>query len=262
MIREKFRPEIRVKRRKVLVIGAGEAGIMVLKETQLNPSTNLEVVGFIDDDNRKIGLRIQGVPILGAVKDIPDIVKGSGVEDIIIAIPSAKGEAIRRIVSYCQIPFIRIRIVPGLQKILTGDLEVKPREIRPEDLLGRETVSINEEEVKNYISGKVVLVTGAGGSIGSALCRQIVNFNPKEIIFFDHNENEVYYFGKDARTINHFINGTYGEYPPQVGHIFVDVNDTLASAIPPQAPILKLVDNSIGMKVCRNNVPETDFSNV
>ena len=75
-------------------------------------------------------------------------------------------------------------------------------------------------------------------------------------------ENEVYYFGKDARTINHFINGTYGEYPPRVGHIFVDVNDTLASAIPPQAPILKLVDNSIGMKVWRNNVPETDFSNV
>jgi FlaA1/EpsC-like NDP-sugar epimerase len=128
------------------------------------------------------------------------VVEEYGIDELIIAIPSAKGDVIRSIISYCQIPSVKIRIVPGLQKILSGDLEVKPRDVLPEDLLGRETVSINEKEVKDYLSGKVVLVTGAGGSIGSSLCRHIVNFGPKEILLFDHNENDVYYLGIEFLT--------------------------------------------------------------
>ncbi len=206
LARERFRPEPNIRSKKALVIGAGEAGVMVLRESRLNPRTNIEIIGFVDDDRRKKGLRIQGVNILGGCKDIPSIVKEYGVEEIIIAIPSAKGEQIRNIVSYCKIPSVKIRIIPGLQKIISGDLEVKPRDIRPEDLLGREVVTINEEEIKGYLFDKVVLITGAGGSIGSALCRQIVKFNPKEVLLFDHNENNVYYLGLEFLTKYRHIN--------------------------------------------------------
>jgi len=206
LVREKFRPEHRTKRKKALIVGAGEAGVMVLKESRTNPRTNLEIVGFIDDDRRKKNLRIQGVSILGESREIPSIVEEYGVEEIIIAVPSAKGEEIRGIIAHCKIPSIKIRIVPGLQKILNGDLEVKPRDVKPEDLLGRETVNIDEKEIKDYLFGKVVLVTGAGGSIGSALCRHIVNFSPKEILLFDHNENNVYYLELEFLTKYRHIN--------------------------------------------------------
>ena len=200
LLREKFRPVIGSKRKKTIIVGAGEAGVMVLRESRVNPKANIEVVGFIDDDRSKNNLRIQGVSILGTRNDIVSIVEKYGIDEIIIAIPSAKGEVIRSIISHCQIPSVRIRIVPGLQKILNGDLEVKPRDVKPEDLLGRETVNINEKEIKGYLFGKVVLITGAGGSIGSSLCRQIVNFNPQEILLFDHNENDVYYLGIEFLT--------------------------------------------------------------
>jgi len=200
LLREKYRPAIGSKRKRAIIVGAGEAGVMVLREARINPKANIEVVGFIDDDRSKKNLRIQGVSILGACKDIASIVEKYGIDEVVIAIPSAKGEVIRSIISHCQIPSIRIRIVPGLQKLLNGDLEVKPRDVKPEDLLGRETVNIDEKEIKGYLSGKVVLVTGAGGSIGSSLCRQIVNFSPKEILLFDHNENNVYYLGIEFLT--------------------------------------------------------------
>ena len=205
LARERFRPQHITKRKKALIVGAGEAGVMVLRESQLNLRTNLEIVGFIDDDRRKKNLRIQGVNILGACSEISAIAEEYGVEEIIIAIPSANGEEIRNIIAHCKIPSVKFRIVPGLQKIISGDLEVKPREIRPEDLLGRETVTINENEIKDYLFEKIVLVTGAGGSIGSALCRQIVKFNPKEILLFDHNENDVYYLGIEFLTKHRHI---------------------------------------------------------
>lgn len=200
MLREKFRPVIGSKQKRAIVVGAGEAGVMVLKEARINPKANIEVVGFIDDDRNKKNLRIQGVSILGACSDVSSVVEKYGIDEVIIAIPSAKGEVIRSIISHCQISSVKIRIVPGLQKILNGDLEVKPRDVKPEDLLGRVTVNINEKEIKGYLSGQVVLVTGAGGSIGSSLCRQIVNFSPKEILLFDHNENDVYYLGIEFLT--------------------------------------------------------------
>jgi len=200
LFREKFRSEYKTKRKNALIVGAGEAGVMVLRETRMNLKSNIEIVGFIDDDSRKRNLRVQGVNILGTRSDIPSVVEEYGVEEIIIAIPSAKGEEIRSIIAYCKIPSVKIRIVPGLQNLISGELEAKPREIKPEDLLGRDTVNINKEEIKDYLFEKVVLVTGAGGSIGSALCRQIVNFNPKEILLFDHNENDVYYLGIEFLT--------------------------------------------------------------
>ncbi|UCC96029.1 MAG: polysaccharide biosynthesis protein, partial [Candidatus Omnitrophota bacterium] len=122
--------------RKTLVVGAGEAGLMILKEYRNNPNANVDVVGFIDDDRIKKNLVIHGVKVLGSRDHIPEIVKKYQIEEIIIAIPSASGEVIREIISYCQIPDVKIKIVPTLHKILSGDLEIKPREVRPEDLLG------------------------------------------------------------------------------------------------------------------------------
>lgn len=200
IFREAFRPALKSSQKRAIIVGAGEAGLMVLRESKSNRKANIEIVGFIDDDRHKKGLCIQGVRILGACSDIATVVNNHGVDEVIIAIPSAKGDVIRGIISYCQKCPVKIRIVPGLQKILSGDLEVKHRDIRPEDLLGRETVIIDEKEIRGYLSGKVVLITGAGGSIGSALCRQIVNFGPKEVLLFDHNENDVYYLGIEFLT--------------------------------------------------------------
>jgi len=193
IFRERYRPALAGKRRKAIIIGAGEAGMMVLREARLNAMANIEIVGFIDDDQHKKGSYMQGVRVLGGRNDISRVVEQYMIDEIIIAIPSAKGEVIRSNIEHCQISSVKIRIVPGLQKILSGELEVKPRNVRPEDLLGRETVTVNADEISDYLSRKVVLVTGAGGSIGSCLCRQIVTFGPKEVLLFDHNENDVYY---------------------------------------------------------------------
>lgn len=197
LFREKFHPALRSTKIKAIIVGAGNAGVLVLRDTRSNPVSNIEIVGFIDDDPFKKNLHIQGVPVLGMQKDIPAYVKKFEIQEVIIAIPSAKGEVIRNIVARCDTLSVKIRIVPGLQKILSGELEVKARDVQPEDLLGRETVTINTNEINDYLSGKVVLITGAGGSIGSALCRQIVKFPVKEILLFDHNENDIYFLRLD-----------------------------------------------------------------
>ncbi|RKY44459.1 MAG: polysaccharide biosynthesis protein, partial [Candidatus Omnitrophota bacterium] len=187
------------KTKRVLIIGAGEAGILVLRECRRNPHINLNIIGFIDDSPAKRNLRIHGVKVLGTRKDIPFIVEKYQVEEIIIAIPSAKGEVIRDIISCCQIPEVKIKIVPSLHKIISGELEIKLREVRPEDLLGRETVKIDEKEVSSYIKGKCVLITGAGGSIGSELTRQVASFLPSQLILLDYNENDVYFLSVELR---------------------------------------------------------------
>jgi len=200
LLREIFRPSFEGRAKKLLIVGAGEAGIMVLREYRSNPYMNANVVGFVDDDPAKRNLRVQGIKVLGGREDIAGLVEQYRIEEIVIAIPSAKGEIIREVISYCQIPNVKIKIVPGLDKIINGELEVKPREIKPEDLLGREILKINEEEISSYIKDKQILVTGAGGSIGSELCRQIAEFSPGRIIFFDHNENDVYFLEVEFKT--------------------------------------------------------------
>ena len=197
--REGFRTLSRERKKETLIVGAGEAGILVLRECRNNPHMNTDVVGFIDDDLAKRHLRIQGIKVRGNRKEIPDIVKKYGIEEIIIAIPSAKGEVIRDIISYCQGLDIKTKIVPGLHKIISGELEIKLREVRPEDLLGRETVQIDEREVKSYLKDKRVLITGAAGSIGSELCKQIAGFSPRQLILFDYNENDMYFLEIELR---------------------------------------------------------------
>jgi len=200
LFREKFRPIFGKKRKRILVVGAGEAGVLVLREARNNPKADIDVVGFVDDNPAKRNLYIQGKRILGKCNDIAMIVEKYAIEEIMIAIPSASGEIVRGIIAHCQASSVKIRIVPGLQKILSGEAEVRSREVRPDDLLGRESVQVNEAEISAYLTDKVVLVTGAGGSIGSVLCKQIARFNPKEIILFDHNENDVYFLAIEFST--------------------------------------------------------------
>ncbi len=193
IIRERYRgPLLKSEQKNVLIVGAGEAGVLLLKEYRNNPTLG-EVVGFIDDDKAKHNETIQGVSILGNRHAIPGIVKTYGVDEIVLAIPSAEGAVIRDVIACCQVPNVKLKIVPGLAKIISGELVIGLREVRPEDLLGRETVSIDECEIAKYLKNKKVLITGAAGSIGSELCRQAANFLPAEIILIDHNENNLYF---------------------------------------------------------------------
>lgn len=199
MLKESYNAFSGVRQKNVIIVGAGDAGVMILKEYRSNPSVGANVVAFVDDNPAKNNLYLQGVKVLGNRKDIPEIVKNCQVEEIVIAMPSASGEIVRQIIAHCQIPGIKIKIVPGLHKIINGELEVKPREVRPEDLLGRETVKICEDEVSEYIKNKAVLITGAAGSIGSELVRQVASFGPKNIIILDHNENDVYFLQMELK---------------------------------------------------------------
>jgi len=195
LIRERTKIDIIQKKKKVLIVGAGDAGVSILRECINNPKIDFEVAGFIDDDPAKKGHTLYGVKVFGGREYIPQTVEDLGVDEIILAIPSAKGEIIRGLLSYCEKTDVRITTLPGLDKIISGHLELKPRKVQPEDLLGRKPVNIDETEISSYLKGKRILVTGAGGSIGSELCRQIARFVPEEIIFFDNHENWVYYLG-------------------------------------------------------------------
>ncbi|MCP4652295.1 MAG: polysaccharide biosynthesis protein [Candidatus Omnitrophica bacterium] len=186
--------------RRAIIVGAGSAGEMVVRELINAKSTIYQPVGFVDDDRRKTYSRIQGIKVLGVIADIEEIVKKYEATDIIIAIPSARGKLIRDIISKCANTETAIKIVPALHKILTGEVTVRQiRDVRPADLLGRETVTIETEGVTSFIKNKVVLVTGAGGTIGSELCKQIGKFNPAKLIMYDYNENDTYFLELELR---------------------------------------------------------------
>ncbi len=192
VFREGLQPVRHVRSTRALIVGAGEAGILFLRELQR--SVDFHIVGFIDDDQTKINSRIYGVKVLGKTDDIKEIAKKYNIEEIIIAIPSASGKTMRDIISKCEETKTRIKTVPEIRKILTGEIAIKQiRDVRPEDLLTRETVKINTEDVSSLIEEKRVLVTGAAGTIGSELCRQIAGFHPEKLILYDHNENDIYF---------------------------------------------------------------------
>ena len=154
--------------RPVLVFGAGDAGVMVTKELKNHYNGQINLVGFIDDDPSKKNMQILGNPVLGSRADIPGIVEQFGVQEIILAMPSAQGKAIREIVEVCYKIGVKVRTVPGMYDLIEGNVTVNQiRDVQVEDLLGREPVKVDLESISHYIEGEVVLVTGAGGSIGS-----------------------------------------------------------------------------------------------
>ena len=183
--------------RKVILIGAGFAAQMVIREIQRNGS-GYEVLGCVDDDPTKRGIRILGAPVLGKVEDLPDLLTQYAADEVLIAIPSATGEQMQRFTTVCQRAKVQFRTVPALRDILNGQLTIQHiREVRIEDLLGRDPVRIDLREVRLGLVGKVVLVTGAAGSIGSELCRQIRGYGPRQLICLDQNESGIFYLQMD-----------------------------------------------------------------
>ena len=187
------KPDLGKKGIPILIIGAGNAGEKTLRELGDNPRLPYRVKGLIDDDGRKKGRSIHGVPVLGGIESLAEIVKVKGVEEVLIATPSATGPQMRRIVEACDACEVRFKTLPGMGEIIDGKVSIKDlRDVNFKDLLGRPPVSLDLQEIESYLKGKSVLVTGAGGSIGSELCRQIVQFGPEKLILLDASESNLY----------------------------------------------------------------------
>ena len=181
------------KTKRVMVIGAGQGGESIIREIKRNMNLPIEVVGLVDDSEEKQGQIIHGVKVVGVTEKIAELCKTYEVDELIIAIPSASGSELRRIVKLCQITNVRFKVLPGLQDLIAGKLvSLQLRDIAIEDLLRRAPSEINLAEIAAYVTGKTVLVTGAGGSIGSEICRQILPFQPEKLLLLGHGENSIY----------------------------------------------------------------------
>ena len=179
--------------KRIMIVGAGTSGTVILREIHTSSFINDTVVCFVDDDKNKIGKILNGVPIEGNRNDIPKLAEKYRVDEIYIAMPAALAQVRKDIISICQKTGCRVKILPGIYQLLNGEVSVsKLREVQIEDLLGREPIRVNLDEIIGYVSGKTILVTGGGGSIGSELCRQIAGHNPKLLIIFDVYENNAY----------------------------------------------------------------------
>ncbi len=194
--RESFLPMVRGPRAdvsRVLVVGAGEAGQMLVREVRSNSRLHMQVVGFVDDDPLKRKGMFQGLKVLGRQVDLERVAVEHRVDEIIIAIPSATGVQVRAIVDRCHLSNVKFKILPGVGDLINGRVSVQQlRDVDLEDLLGRAPIVLDTAQISDYLCGKRVLVTGAGGSIGSEICRQIVRFNPEKLILFENAETPLF----------------------------------------------------------------------
>ena len=178
---------------RFLIIGAGDAGRMAADEMLRHAESGLEPVGFIDDDAAKVGTSVSGLPVFGDRSRIHDAIQAFSADEILIALPSAGGEAVRGIIRWCEKERVRFRVVPGIWEIIRGDVHLQQiRPVRAEDLLGRETVELDVALVRGAYQGKRLLVTGAGGSIGSEICRQLLLAGPAELVLLGRGENSIF----------------------------------------------------------------------
>lgn len=204
-----------IEKKNILIYGAGEAGLMLIREIRRNPSMPYRVRGFVDDQPGKKGLRISGVPVLGGGARIGAYVSRYGIDMVLIAIPSASGHDMAAILEQCHNAGVKCKTVPGLAEMISGSaLTGQLRDIAVEDLLGRSPVELDEDRIREGIEGKIVLVTGAGGSIGSELCRQIARFEPAGIVGFDAAETALFEIDREMR--EHFPGVSFY---PEIGNV-------------------------------------------
>ena len=179
--------------KRLLIIGAGNGGEKIYREINDNARLQYTVVGFLDDDLAKVGKKIHGIPVLGQVSDIKRIAKKLNADEALIAIPSASSRQMRKILTHFRESGIKFKTIPGIGELINGKVTVNAiREVDYRDLLGREVVKLDEDKIGSYLQGQCVLVTGAGGSIGSELCRQICRFKPDSILLYDRAESPLY----------------------------------------------------------------------
>jgi FlaA1/EpsC-like NDP-sugar epimerase len=191
---------------EVLIVGAGNGGQQVAFELRRNPGLRSAPVGFLDDDPRKQGMRIAGHKVLGTTDDLPRVLDGVKPDEVIIAIPSAPGILRQKVVTACRDRAIPVRTLPTTFELLSGGVNLmrQVREVRVEDVLGREPVRVEIDRVGAYLSGRVVLVTGAGGSIGAELCRQIARVGPKRLVMVENAENALFEIRRELEEERHF----------------------------------------------------------
>lgn len=201
MLRDRFiNTQLEVK--NTLVIGAGSAGTMVVRQLLNNHATELKPVAFIDDDSKKNKLDILGIPVVGNSKHIPEMVEKYHIDNIVIAIPSLSKKELKVIFDECVKTNAKTQIMPMIEDIMLGKVAVNQfKEVEVEDLLGREPVELDMNSISGYVTGKTILVTGAGGSIGSEVCRQICRFSPGTLILLGHGENSIYQIDMELKKL-------------------------------------------------------------
>ncbi|MCC2373551.1 polysaccharide biosynthesis protein [Bacillus paranthracis] len=187
-------------KKRTLIIGAGSAGTMVVRQLQHNKEADLYPIAFVDDDRNKQKLEIYNVPVVGTTNHIQEIVEDNDIEHIIIAIPSLNRNQINEIFEKCRKTKAKTQIVPMLEDLLDGKVSVNEfRDVQVEDLLGREPIQLDDAGIGEKIAGKTILVTGAGGSIGSEICRQVMKYKPAKIVLLGHGENSIYNIEMEMR---------------------------------------------------------------
>ncbi|PEW97811.1 hypothetical protein CN957_03475 [Bacillus cereus] len=208
-------------KKRTLIIGAGSAGTMVVRQLLNSNDTELLPVVFIDDNIKKQGLDILGIPVVGGIDRIEFAVQQLDIDSIIIAIPSLSKKALNMIFQECSKTKIKTQILPMLEDLVTGKVSVNEfRDVQVDDLLGRDPVELDIESISEFITNKIILVTGAGGSIGSEICRQIAKFNPKQLILLGHGENSIYSIEMELKEL-------YGDTDIVVTTEIADVQDDL-----------------------------------
>jgi FlaA1/EpsC-like NDP-sugar epimerase len=229
---EEFRTTESRRLKRLLIVGAGNAGEALLREILRMPVVEYETTGFIDDDPVKQGIHIHGIPVLGTVEELPRICAERSIEEIAIAMPSATRQQLRRVIQVCEGTKIRFRTVPSITDIASGKLRVSQiRDVDINDLLGREVVHLDLDLIQAFARDKTILVTGAGGSIGSEMCRQIGHFEPKLLLLVEQAENPLFYIERDLRrqfsklatqplicdiTDRTRVEAIFGQYRPEV----------------------------------------------
>jgi len=207
------------KKKRTLIIGAGSAGTMIVRQLIKNKDTDLLPVGFIDDDFTKHRLDILGIPVLGGVSSLEKIVNENQIENIIIAIPSLSRKELNTIFQECVKTSAKTQTLPMIEDLVTGKVSVSQfRDVKVEDLLGREPIILDIDSISKNLTDQTVLVTGAGGSIGSEICRQIVKFKPKKLVLLGHGENSIY-------TIEMDLKDTIGKLPIEIITEIADMQD-------------------------------------
>ncbi|MDY0190436.1 MAG: nucleoside-diphosphate sugar epimerase/dehydratase [Desulfuromonas sp.] len=202
--RELYYP-MRLKQRtdkKVLIVGAGDAGQMIARELRRNEKLNLSAVGFVDDDARKLREKFHGVLVLGSCNDIPKLCRRRQVDEVIIAMPSATGSKVKEITALCHQAKVACKTLPSVGSLIDGSVSVQQlKEVALEDLLGREAIRLDVQQISDCLHGKRVLITGAGGSIGSELCRQVARFKPAKLVLFENAETPLFLIDNELKEL-------------------------------------------------------------